>query len=307
VVRKPAWHGLALVLAGYPGREEAMKFAGHNWQVLEGEVCDGTGHTLDDYKMLYRSDNGYVLSVVPQTYTPIQNDILWDITDAILDQDNVMYETAGVLKKGKVAWVLARLNEPDTIPGDNSPIYPYVMVATAHDRTRALKAANTSVRVVCWNTYTVAERQSKANRQQFNFKHTKNAMNRIDEARSALGLARAQHLEFIELARELARHEVNDDGVKDFLSTFIPNPPADVLTPRAQKNVEDARFQIYELLNDSVTIPDAHRRTSYGLYTAGVEYLDHLRKFKNPESYFNRTFSETAAKGKLAKLALEVS
>jgi hypothetical protein len=36
-VREPAWHGLGVVLADYPGREEAMKLAG-----LEKTLSDGS-------------------------------------------------------------------------------------------------------------------------------------------------------------------------------------------------------------------------------------------------------------------------
>ena len=40
-VREPAWHGLGVVLQDYPGREEAMRLAGHDWDVLESEVRFG--------------------------------------------------------------------------------------------------------------------------------------------------------------------------------------------------------------------------------------------------------------------------
>src|SRR5690242_8795690 len=34
-VRVPAWHGLGTVLDDYPGREEAMRLAGHDWDIVE--------------------------------------------------------------------------------------------------------------------------------------------------------------------------------------------------------------------------------------------------------------------------------
>ena len=41
-VRKPAWHGLGVVLDEFPGREEAMRLAGHNFTVVEVDVgCEG--------------------------------------------------------------------------------------------------------------------------------------------------------------------------------------------------------------------------------------------------------------------------
>ena len=40
---------------------------------------------------------------------------------------------------------------------------------------------------------------------------------------------------------------------------------------------------------DGPTIPEAHRNTAYGLVQAGIEYLDHLRSYRNSDTYLGRT------------------
>jgi phage/plasmid-like protein (TIGR03299 family) len=317
-VREPAWHGLATVLDDYPGREEAMQIAGHDFEIRERQIVVSMNEDLgqfgnlcvpkDKWKALVRSDNGELISVVRGSYEVIQNDRLWDIADAIIGQDDVKYETAGVLKDGALLWVLARLDTPSRVKGDDSEIYPYALVSTGHDGTMATKAQNVEVRVVCWNTFQAAQMQAKASGRQFTFRHTKNVMDRIEDAKAALGMIRHQHEEFIQLANDLADQPVSADGVRNFLAEFIPEPRADVLTDLQKKNIDEARNAVRELLEVSPSIPDAHRRTAYGLWSAGVEYLDYYRRANSQESLFRRTvFDTTATKRKMIDLVKAVA
>lgn len=75
-VRKPAWHEQGIVLDYYPGREEAMKLAGHDFKVVErpiavigkpltGDAVTGYGLHLAgveyfDHLRGYRSQDSYV-------------------------------------------------------------------------------------------------------------------------------------------------------------------------------------------------------------------------------------------------------
>lgn len=308
-VREKPWHGMGTVLTDYPGRDKAMELAGHNFVVKENEVFANVGNgkeKLEGFKVLYRADNKHILNVVRDSYSIIQNAVLWDIVDALVQQPNVKYETAGVLKEGAVLWVLAKLDEPVQIKGDNSAIYPYVMASTAHDGTGATRSDCIDVRVVCWNTYNAAIAQTKETGLSYTFRHTKKVMERIESAREALGLARKQHEAFLHLAEELAEVPVTESGVKDFLRTFLPEPPANVITDRVRGNIEEAREKVRVIL-EGLTVPVAHKRTAYGLFLAGTEYLDHVRRYNSEETYFNRTMlSQFETKRQVAKLALAV-
>ena len=309
-VRQPVWHNMAEILQDYPGREEAMKIAGHDFTIVEAPLdamVDKGRIPVKDWKALVKAEETIVLGVVRDTYEVLQNDVLWDIVDAIVGQENVKYETAGVLRKGQVIWVLARLDEPVTIEGDTSPVYPYCLVSTSHDGTGACRAQAVSVRVVCWNTLQSAENQARGSGLSYTFRHTKQVMTRIEEAKKALAVTREQHAGFMEVAEELAGRVVTEDGVKDFLSRFVPEPEEAFLSDRVRLNIREARFQIYDLL-DGDTIPATHRRTGWGLYNAAVEYLDHLRKFRNPETYFGRCMmSSSAIKSRTVELVRDCS
>ncbi len=309
-VRQPAWHGLATVLKDYPGREEAMRLAGHDFHIVQRPVAavgDASHVEIPGWKALFRDDTEAPLGVVRDSYHVVQNKTLWDIADAIVSQENVRYETAGVLRGGATLWVLARLDEPVQVPGDDSPIYPYCLVGTHHDGAGACRASAVSVRVVCWNTFQAAQLESGQSGREYAFRHTKNVMDRIEDAKLALRGIRRAHADFMELANALAKRAVTEEGVREFLARFIPEPPADIVTIRVRRNIADARQQIRNLL-DGPTIPPAHRRTAYGLFEAGIEYLDHLRSYRSAESYFNRcVFRPERLKRRLVELVQSVA
>jgi phage/plasmid-like protein (TIGR03299 family) len=253
-----------------------------------------------------RSDTQEVISVVHDTYRPIQNTVLWDIVDALVAQPNVKYETAGVLRGGCTLWVLAKLDEPWQVPGDPSATVPYIMATTAHDGTHSTSATGMSVRVVCWNTWQMAIKEAQRKGMYYAFRHTANVQQRLDEAREALSTVRGVFERYKELTLELANHPVTQDGVTEFIMRFIPDPQREMATPRAVTFVNEARAKLAAIMG-SQTIPEAHRRTAYGLWCAGIEFLDHERVYRTNETYFNRCTTPNRYKDQLGKLALEVA
>lgn len=313
-VREPAWHGMGVVLDDYPGREEAMILAGHNFKLVERPV-EVVGMqknvTADGWKAIVKSmpgdeTHGRILHIAKDTYGTVENDVPWDIVDAIVGA-GAKYETGITLKGGAVCSVLAWLDEPVQIPGDNSPILPYLNVAWAHDGTGAITGRATSIRTVCWNTQSAAEMEGKKLGTDFTFRHTKKVMDRIEDAKMALKGIRQSHEVYIELARELAKMPVTANQRELFVSELIPMPPEALISDRVKTNIENARNGVRMIFN-SPTIPDAHKLTAYGLQLAGVEYLDHVRGYRNTETRFNRSILRAEpAKMKLVKMIREVA
>lgn len=333
MVRQPAWHKLGTVLEDYPGREEAMDLAGHNFEVVERDLFgrtidnDGqeiykaltkrnkdTGEIQGGWKQLVKSmpgdkTDGQLFNIAKASYGVIQNSVGWDIVDAIVGE-GAKYETGITIGDGSTCSVLAWLPEPTVIDGDNSEILPWVNVSWTHDGTGSLRARPTSIRTVCWNTQTAAEAQGKRTGTEFTFRHSKNVMQNIEQAKETIKGMRIYHQEYIEIAQELAKVAISDAQREIFISEFIPMPEikADVLmTQRVVRNVDEARNKLRGLFNGD-SIPEAHRNTGYGLHLAGGEYLDHVRNFRAQHTYFNRCMMHhDAGKKALTKLIREVA
>lgn len=307
-VREPAWHGLGIVLPEYPGREEAMRLAGHDFNITEVALTRADRGTLvPGSKLLIREDKPDTeLAVVKKSYTIVQNSVAWDVVDAIVDQPNVKYDTAGILRDGAIAWVMAYLDEPVRIDGDASLIYPYVSCSWAHDGSAALVVRRHAVRIVCANTHAAADAEAKASGRVFSFRHTLNVMQRIEEAKEALLGIRTGFADFVAMSNELARLTVSDQGIAMFIDALRPRA-TELVSDRVREN-EDADRALIRSYLDGATINPEIRNTAYGLVQAGVEFLDHGRKYRNNETLLNRqVLNGEPLKDKLVVLARRAS
>lgn len=289
-VREPAWHGKGLVLDDYPGREEAMRLAGHAFTVGERQVVvvDGEqGKVAEGWKALVREDTGDLLHVARDSYSVIQNQLPWDVVDALVADPAVKYDTAGVLDRGAVLWVTARVDEPARVKGDPSPVYPFVAAWWSHDGTGAFTVDQTTVRRVCANTHKAARRESDATGRTYTFRHVGQVADRIAAAKDALAGARTGFRAFLELADDLAALEVSDDGLEAFVHAFLPMPPEAAISDRVKGNVEEARGIVRANLNGPTC--EGIRNTAWGLTCSAIEYLDYGRGYRSDRSLLNRT------------------
>jgi phage/plasmid-like protein (TIGR03299 family) len=340
-VRKPAWHQMGTVLDHYPGREEAMRLAGHDFEIEEVKVAQigdeiGIGgvlqntntilldgrhyeaHRVPGYKALVIKQmrapedrdprHGSTIGIVRESFGTVQNAVCWDIVDALVQGPNVNYETGATLDGGAQCFVTAWVDEPVEIKGDDSPIYPYLAVNWRHDGLGAIKAIRTSIREVCANTVAMAETEAERTGFEYTFRHTRNVHDRIADAKMVLAGMGDVMSAFSEIANELAELAISDAQREDFIARFIPTPPETLISERVQGNIEAARLTVRNLILSSPTVPDAHRDTGYGLLMAGTEYLDHLRGYRNTNTYVGRTLlRQEPLKAKLLPMIREVA
>jgi phage/plasmid-like protein (TIGR03299 family) len=296
-VRQMPWHEQGTVLPDYPSTwTEARTLAGLDWDPVTGPVYavtginpDGTEHyePIQGWKSIARSDTGAVLSLNKDSYTVIDHGEMGEIIEAVLAQPNVRWETAGVIDGGRAVWCLAYLDEPITIPGDDSPTLPYLAITNRHDGTAACALRATAVRIVCANTFRAAELEGERTGTTFSFIHKASWRNRIDEARRAVTGARTEMQRYTELATELLGIPISGQQRELFITQFIPMPPDGLITDRVARNVEQARNAVRLLFQSTTTEQIAG--TAYGLVQAAGEYLDHVRTARTWETRLNRT------------------
>jgi phage/plasmid-like protein (TIGR03299 family) len=296
-VRQMPWHREGTILDDYPGDwDQARKLAGLDWDPIATEVyaiadlnTDGSPvyEPIPGWKCIARSDNGTVLSLNRDSYTLIDHGEMGEIVEAVLTQPNVKWETAGVLDGGRSVWCLALLDEPITLPGDDSATLPYLAITNRHDGTAACALRATAVRIVCANTFRAAELEGERTGATFSFIHKSSWRNRIEEARVAVTGARKEMQRYSDLARELLAIRITTVQRERFITEFIPKPPEGLITDRVARNVDEARNAL-RLLFQSAT-NEQIAGTAYGLVQASGEYLDHVRNARSWETRLNRT------------------
>lgn len=301
-VRQPSWHGLENLLSEYPDSwDDARMAAGLMWEPrivpMYRKVIGEGGVELFEAvaggRIVERDDDGAVLGTVSDNFALISHGEMGEIIEAIVGQPNVKFETAGSVKGGAQVWALVKLDEPYTIPGDNDPAgdpilhYPYLSLLNSHDGTGACKVLLTQVRVVCWNTIQAASAEGDRHGHQFSFRHVGKPMERIEDARAALTGARDEAQAWVTLASELHGMPIGDREVAQFLSEFIPEPPAGITSDRVKANIARDRARFMAAFNSETNI--GQHGTGLGLFNASVEYLDHLRRFRSTDTYLGRT------------------
>jgi|GEM_PF-2206943 len=346
-VREASWHQLETLIQEEltlpADREKAYQLAGHDFDVVEvpngniGKVVDpetyqgnlarvnGEWRSLDirpEKKGLYVKQgtkeapgqlNGNFLEVANDSYEVIPNGIGWDLMTALFDE-GLKLDTGFVLQGGAICVVTAFLPEAVQITGDDSRIFPFVSASWGHTGNRGLSVRSTEVREVCWNTFSASEFLAESVGTQFNFRHTKNWRERIEEAKKVIKGLATQNEAYRELMEQYANTPVDHATRERFAMAvaldqrasstlkFREDVAKGVYSPKVQRNAEAARDAVLALFNGP-TVPEAHKLTAYGLILAGGEYLDHVRKYQTAESYVGRTLlRDEPAKARLPKL-----
>ena len=312
-VREPAWHGEGIVLGDYPGREEAMRLAGHDWDVIEiplrgeysREVLEAAGREVPEGQngvlrkvecsvLHVRSDNLFELATHSRSFERIQNSTAYDVAELLFDQ-GFQYDAGVTLDGGKACALTLLLDEPIQITGDDSVVLPYGVLRWAHDGSASLSVQSGAIRVVCMNTWQASESEARKLGTSFTFRHTKNVADRIEDAKQAIKGVRSNLDVYREVAEELATIEITPAQRDWFISTIVGDRDGSVsltgdvkVTQRVKDNVETERAKVNSVFFGP-TIPEQHKLTAYGLFLAGGEYFDHLRNFRSQDSYVRRT------------------
>lgn len=178
----------------------------------------------DEHTAVVRGDNGFVLGVHSSAYGLLQNDQIEQLAQAVLDvRPDAHIESAGALYKGKVVWVLVRLQDEDVAFGEGyEKLQRYVLVYKSHDGSHPLVVRATNVRVECMNTFAMATKGQKAF---VRVKHTKNAEDYATVARDSLKFAVANFRSMEKEIEQLLNKPISSIG--DFAKKVLGEKKAD--------------------------------------------------------------------------------
>lgn len=303
-VKEKAWHNLGQIVQDYPTSEEAIKFAGLDYEVEKsslftkgaGIIENTNGIEMIDselevpnYFANIRTDNNTVLGVVGKDYHIVQNREAFSFFDAIVGGgDGILYETAGALGNGECIFITAKL--PDYIRVGNSDdiTEKYIFLTTSHDGSGSITAAFTPVRIVCQNTLNASlKNMSNVVR----IRHTAGAKQRLDDAHKVMGLANKLSNELESTFNHWVKIKVGDDEMKRLIQLALcPNKETlnhlqkgnfdDVST--VFKNTVDDAFA-YAMISESQQM-DTTKGTLFGAYNAVTGYFQNVRNYKDNEA-----------------------
>jgi phage/plasmid-like protein (TIGR03299 family) len=288
----PTWHTLGTVIpGGTTDIDEVLDLGRIAYQVEKRAVRYSFGdrlHTMQDRYVTVRDDTGGALGTVGGRYEVIQNRALFTFLEDLVNEHGVIWESAGALRGGRRVFVSMRVPESVIVdPGGlDEEITLFIAAMNSHDGTSKAETVLSPWRPVCGNTERFALRDARA---RWGIRHTSGAMDRIIEARRALGLTVKYADRFAEEETALAR---TDLALGQFHALIGELWPLDEdANPRTRANADRRR----ELL-DAAFRAETHRvgRTAYAAERSITDYLDHIAP-KRPGHHLTEEIARATA------------
>jgi phage/plasmid-like protein (TIGR03299 family) len=190
---RPEWHRLGNVIEGGTANiDEVLAASGLDFDVLQRPAKftadDGIDRYVPGQFVNYRSDNFTPLGVVGQLYTPFQNRDGFAFLQQVRDDEQARFASAFPLNGGRRCVISMELPNGLYIDADgiNDAITLYLCWFNNHDGQGKLECKVTPYRPRCGNTERLASKNAVAS---WGVRHTRNGLERAEEARRNLNLA----------------------------------------------------------------------------------------------------------------------
>lgn len=273
------WHSLGNFLKAVATKGEIIKAAGLLWTVVSEPLFLRDGARVEGWVANVRADTRETLGVVSDEYRVIQNGDAFEFVEQLARSAGAKYHTAGSVRRGRRVFATAKLPKSLVVVPDDV-VDQYLLLVNAHDGTLGFHLRWTPIRVVCNNTLTAALHGHAG--YQYTVRHIGDLDARLEEARSALGVA-AQYFDAAGQAyRALAAKDLTAGRFEAFLDGFLPLPPVDAPSSEAAVAERDrlilARDRVRVLFEQGAgtEIPGV-RGTAWAAYNAATEWIDHVR------------------------------
>lgn len=282
----PAWHGLGTVIpGGLSDTASVLRAARLDWTVEKRPMMypdtitdsDGEIHSIlrevPNNFATVRTDTGAALGVVGKIYTPLQNVEAYEMLSELIGL-GMICESAGSMNGGSRVFVTAEIPEPLIVDpnGIADPVRQFLAIMNSHDGKTPLMAVVTPWRVLCGNTHRFAVRDAKP---KWSIRHTKNAKNKIDEARRSLGLTVAYYESFAAEETELVQsgaftHEDLDALIKEVWDVKEDSKRAVTLATNRVEKIHN----LFDLEASRVG------RNAFAAENAVTAYVDHFAELR---------------------------
>lgn len=299
------WHGSGKNVTDTDAMYDSEKFmiaANLNWEAEKRQLfrqvtvkgTDGFGVETEEKKTLpaeawevVRSTDGKVLAdSVGARYTVLQNKEAFGWFQPWLDAKEAALHTGGALFEGSRIWALAKLNRDPMEIAAGDIVEKYVLLSHSHDGSLAVRVGFTPIRVVCWNTLSMAHSADAS--KLIRLKHSKKVHTNLENLRNVMNLMNQEFEATAEQYRLLQRKSINQADLRKYIKrVFEIDAPDSViwdvtertkdmkeLVSERQKNIMDEVLKLCEVGKGN-NLPSV-RGTYWSAYNGVTEYLSYV-------------------------------
>lgn len=265
---------------------EIIESKGLDWEVKSEPIYtgivrkDSVGVETTSYDVIQgrdaivRQDNRSTLGIVTDRYVTIQNVEAFGFLDALVGQNQAIYENAGLFYGGRRVFLQVRLpNDIEIAANREDRIRKYLLVTNSHDGKGSLRAFYTPERIVCSNQLSGLFKSDEA-KEGVSIRHTGDIGAKVSEAQRILGLSVKYYDELSEVFNYLAKKPVTTQQVRGYLETLIP----DRKDAKNNTRAENIRSEIEQLFRHGKgnELPGISG-TAWALVNGVSEYVTHRR------------------------------
>lgn len=278
------WHRLGTHLGEENVTGAHMQLAaGLGWEVAKVPVFyarDGAMLPVPDQFTLTRDDTRESLgAVVGSKYTPFQNTALFSFLESLRAEGDVRFHTAGSLMGGRKVWALAQVAGELKVKrnGSTDTLAPFILGYSTHDGSACITARLTTIRVVCWNTLSMALREG--GQPEFRVRHTVSASERTADAARVLGLMADEVVAEQEVLQGLSDTAMPMHDFALFASQVLTGEDDPDKARQTMRDAEGRSASLYERKGDSLLGLFREGRgnqgtSRYDALNAVTEYVD---------------------------------
>lgn len=164
VTLEKAWHGLEEIVPNI-----TFGNSGHDFEIVERPIFDDDAFPIPGFKCFKCSDNGHVLHISKESYTPIQPKRLWElIVNSLQDVPHVIASAGSIQSRAKL-FISVDIKDGTKFKEGYMNYFNFVM---GNDGAMGVMGMDSSIRIVCANTVNASMAQK--HNWEFKIKHTKN-------------------------------------------------------------------------------------------------------------------------------------
>jgi len=300
------WHSLGQKVEGDDTKNyiSFLKAANMEWGVYKSPLYRKDENnqfipTQDSFSVIRDVDNAYLGTVGPQ-WEPIQPSEALKWFQPVVDSGLATFETAGVLKNGRVIFAMCKINSENNEVTKGDAINRYILLSTSFDGTQSTRAGFTNIRVVCANT--LAQAKESAESKLLRIRHHRRQTEVLDKVREIMVLANNEFQATMEQYRFLAKSKIvnHKDLVQYVIKVLdIELDENNEMPTRSKNRVKEVSDLAYIGVGS-----DLAAGTWWSAYNAVTEFLSH-KAGRNPDNrYTSLWFGQNA---NLNKRALDLA
>lgn len=310
------WHGLGNVVteeAAMYNSELFIEKAGLNWDAEKRQLARKVNDAwvpANAWEVIRSTDGKVLANMVGERYTILQNKEAFAWFQPWLDQKEAALHTGGALFDGSRIWALAKLNRDPMEIAAGDIVEKYVLLSHSHDGSLAVRCGFTPIRVVCWNTLSMAHKADAS--KMIRLKHSKKVHQNLENLRDVMNLVNQEFEATAEQYRQLQRKSINQNDLRKYIKKVFQIDADDNVIwtngERSKEMKEIVSSRQKKIIEEVISLCESGkgnnlpsvRGTYWSAYNGVTEYLSYVNG-RNEDNRLNSLwFGQNATMNKLA-------